>query len=85
MLLSAPILMYADGGAERLVGQAIKGMARRGFSGQQGVTSERHAARHEGSLQPESSRLRVHEIDLQLHWRGLIPLGRDRRCLSRLW
>jgi diketogulonate reductase-like aldo/keto reductase len=67
--------MYADGGAERLVGEAIKGRRDEIFLVSkvlpQNATRQGTAAACNRSL----ARLGVHEIDLYLlHWRGLIPL-----------
>jgi diketogulonate reductase-like aldo/keto reductase len=67
--------MYADGGAERLVGEAIKGRRDEVFLVSkvlpQNATRQEMAAACNRSL----ARLGVHEIDLYLlHWRGLIPL-----------
>jgi diketogulonate reductase-like aldo/keto reductase len=67
--------MYADGGAERLVGEAIKG--RRDEIFLVSKVLPQNANRH-GTITAcnrSLARLGVHEIDLYLlHWRGLIPL-----------
>jgi diketogulonate reductase-like aldo/keto reductase len=67
--------MYADGGAERLVGEAIKG--RRDEMFLVSKVLPQNANRH-GTITAcnrSLARLGVHEIDLYLlHWRGLIPL-----------
>jgi diketogulonate reductase-like aldo/keto reductase len=67
--------MYADGGAERLVGEAIKGRRDEIFLVSkvlpQNATRQGTVAACNRSL----ARLGVDEIDLYLlHWRGLIPL-----------
>ncbi|MGY2844289.1 diketogulonate reductase-like aldo/keto reductase [Bradyrhizobium sp. USDA 4509] len=67
--------MYADGGAERLVGEAIKGRRDEIFLVSkvlpQNATRQGTIAACNRSL----ARLGVHEIDLYLlHWRGLAPL-----------
>ncbi len=67
--------MYADGGAERLVGEAIRGRRDEVFLVSkvlpQNATRQGTIAACNRSL----ARLGVHEIDLYLlHWRGLIPL-----------
>src|SRR3989442_4843956 len=67
--------MYADGGAERVVGEAIAGRREKVFVVTkfypQNATRERMAAACERSLK----RLRTHRIDLYLlHWRGAAPL-----------
>ena len=67
--------MYADGGAERLVGEAIAGLRDQVFVVTkfypQNATRERMAAACDRSLR----RLNVEQIDLYLlHWRGDVPL-----------
>src|SRR2546427_12350251 len=67
--------MYADGGAERLVGDAIAGRRDQVFVVTkfypQNATRERMAAACDRSLR----RLNVEQIDLYLlHWRGDVPL-----------
>jgi diketogulonate reductase-like aldo/keto reductase len=67
--------MYADGGAERLVGEAIKGRRDEVFLVSKVLPQ--NATRHGtmAACNRSLARLRVHEIDLYLlHWRGLIPL-----------
>jgi diketogulonate reductase-like aldo/keto reductase len=67
--------MYADGGAERLVGEAIKGRRDEVFLVSK-VLPE-NATRHGtiSACKRSLDRLGVHEIDLYLlHWRGLTPL-----------
>jgi diketogulonate reductase-like aldo/keto reductase len=67
--------MYADGGAERLVGEAIKG--RRDEIFLVSKVLPQNATRHGtvAACNRSLARLVVHEIDLYLlHWRGLIPL-----------
>ena len=67
--------MYADGGAERVVGEAIAGLRDQVFVVTkfypQNATRERMAAACDRSLR----RLNVEQIDLYLlHWRGDVPL-----------
>ncbi|TME73131.1 MAG: aldo/keto reductase [Chloroflexi bacterium] len=67
--------MYADGGAERLVGEAIAGLRDQVFVVTkfypQNATRDRMAAACDRSLR----RLNVEQIDLYLlHWRGDVPL-----------
>src|SRR5256885_106039 len=67
--------MYADGGAERLVGEAIAGLRDQVFVVTkfypQNATRERMAVACDRSLR----RLDVEQIDLYLlHWRGDVPL-----------
>lgn len=67
--------MYADGGAERLVGEAIKGRRAEVFLVSKVLPQ--NATRHGtvAACNRSLARLGVHEIDLYLlHWRGLIPL-----------
>jgi diketogulonate reductase-like aldo/keto reductase len=67
--------MYADGGAERLVGEAIKGRRNEVFLVSKVLPQ--NATRHGtmAACNRSLARLGVHEIDLYLlHWRGLIPL-----------
>jgi diketogulonate reductase-like aldo/keto reductase len=67
--------MYADGGAERLVGEAIKGRREEVFLVSKVLpqNATRHGAM--AACNRSLARLGVHEIDLYLlHWRGLIPL-----------
>ncbi|SED18171.1 aldo/keto reductase [Bradyrhizobium erythrophlei] len=67
--------MYADGGAERLVGEAIKGRRDEVFLVSKVLPQ--NATRHGTMAACDRSlaRLGVHKIDLYLlHWRGLIPL-----------
>lgn len=67
--------MYADGGAERLVGEAIKGRRDEVFLVSKVLPQ--NGSRHGtvAACDRSLARLRVNEIDLYLlHWRGLIPL-----------
>jgi diketogulonate reductase-like aldo/keto reductase len=67
--------MYADGGAERLVGEAIKG--RRDQIFMVSKVLPQNATRHGtmAACNRSLARLQVDEIDLYLlHWRGSIPL-----------
>ncbi|MGY8676604.1 aldo/keto reductase [Bradyrhizobium sp. UFLA05-153] len=67
--------MYADGGAERLVGEAIKGRRDETFLVSKVLPQN---ATRQGTITAcnrSLARLGVHEIDLYLlHWRGLTPL-----------
>jgi diketogulonate reductase-like aldo/keto reductase len=67
--------MYADGGAERLVGEAIKGRRDQIFLVSKVLpqNATRHGAM--AACNRSLARLQVDEIDLYLlHWRGAIPL-----------
>ncbi len=77
--------MYADGGAEEVVGEAIKGQRDRVFVVSkfypQNATPEKMCAACERSLK----RLGTDRIDLYLlHWRGSVALVRTLEGLGRL-
>jgi diketogulonate reductase-like aldo/keto reductase len=77
--------MYADGGAERLVGEAIKGHRDEVFLVSKVLPQ--NATRHGtmAACNRSLARLGVHEIDLYLlHWRGLIPLEETIDALETL-
>ena len=77
--------MYADGGAEEVVGEAIRGRHDEIF-----LVSKfypHHASRKEVMAACERSleRLRVDALDLYLlHWRGRVPLEETVEALERL-
>jgi diketogulonate reductase-like aldo/keto reductase len=67
--------MYADGGAERLVGEAIKGRRDEVFLVSKVLPQNATRRGTMAACNRSLARLEVHEIDLYLlHWRGLIPL-----------
>ena len=67
--------MYADGGAERLVGEAIKGRRDEIFLVSKVLPQNANRHGTMAACNRSLARLGVHEIDLYLlHWRGLIPL-----------
>ena len=77
--------MYGEGGAEKVVADAIEGLRERVFM----VTKiyPHHASRTELPKACERSlkRLRVETIDLYLlHWRGNVPLGETVEAFERL-
>jgi diketogulonate reductase-like aldo/keto reductase len=77
--------MYGEGGAEKVVADAIEGLRERVFV----VTKvyPHHASRTELPKACERSlrRLRVETIDLYLlHWRGNVPLGETVEAFERL-
>jgi diketogulonate reductase-like aldo/keto reductase len=77
--------MYADGGAEELVGDAIEG--RRGEVFLVSKVLPQNATRRGTIAACERSlrRLRVDEIDLYLlHWRGMVPLDETLEGFARL-
>jgi diketogulonate reductase-like aldo/keto reductase len=67
--------MYADGGAERLVGEAIKGRRDEVFLVSKVLPQNATRRETMAACNRSLARLGVNEIDLYLlHWRGLIPL-----------
>jgi diketogulonate reductase-like aldo/keto reductase len=77
--------MYADGGAERLVGEAIRGRREQVFlvskAYPQNASRQRLPQACEASLQ----RLGTDYLDLYLlHWRGRVPLAETVEALERL-
>jgi diketogulonate reductase-like aldo/keto reductase len=78
--------MYGDGGAERLVGEAIRGLPReRLFLVSKVLPSN---ATYEGTLracEATLQRMQIEYLDCYLlHWRGNVPLGETMRALERL-
>lgn len=77
--------MYGEGGAEEVVGEAIRGRRDEVF-----LVSKlypHHASRRKLAASCEASlgRLGVQEIDLYLlHWRGAVPLAETVEALERL-
>jgi diketogulonate reductase-like aldo/keto reductase len=78
--------MYGDGGAERLVGEAIRGLPRDQLFLVSKVLPSN--ATYDGTLRAcEASlqRLGVEYLDCYLlHWRGSVPLGETMRALETL-
>jgi diketogulonate reductase-like aldo/keto reductase len=77
--------MYADGEAERLVGEAVEGIRDRVFlvgkAYPHNATSERLPVACDASLQ----RLGTDRLDLYLlHWRGGVPLAETVEAMQRL-
>jgi diketogulonate reductase-like aldo/keto reductase len=77
--------MYADGGAERLVGEAIRGRREQVFlvskAYPQNASRQRLPQACEASLQ----RLGTDYLDLYLlHWRGRVPLAETVEAMERL-
>jgi diketogulonate reductase-like aldo/keto reductase len=67
--------MYADGGAERLVGEAIKGRRDEVFLVSKVLPQNATRYGTIAACNRSLDRLRVHELDLYLlHWRGQLPL-----------
>jgi diketogulonate reductase-like aldo/keto reductase len=78
--------MYGDGGSERLVGEAIRGLPREQlFLASKVLPSN---ATYEGTLRAcEATLKRMHVEYLDcflLHWRGNVPLGETMRALEKL-
>lgn len=78
--------MYGDGGAERLVGEAIRGLPREQlFIASKVLPSN---ASYDGTLRAcdaSLKRLGTSYLDSYLlHWRGSVPLGETMRALERL-
>ncbi len=85
MGLVATAEMYAEGGAERVVGEAIRGRR----DGVYVVTKfyPHHASRRalEAACDGSLGRLAIDAIDLYLlHWRGTVPLSETVETLERL-
>ena len=85
MVLIDTAEMYADGGSERVVGQAIRGRRDEVFlvskAYPQNASPDRLAIACEASLQ----RLGTDRLDLYLlHWRGDIPLAETVEAFQRL-
>jgi diketogulonate reductase-like aldo/keto reductase len=77
--------MYADGGAEELVGEAIKGSRNEVFLVSKVLP---HHATLQGTIEAcnrSLTRLGVDKIDLYLlHWRGAVPLGETLEAFEML-
>ena len=78
--------MYANGGAERVVGEAIRGFDREKlFLVSKVYPHNAHSGRIEKSLDDTLSRMRVDYLDLYLlHWRGGADLEEVVECMERL-
>ena len=78
--------MYGDGGAERLVGEAIRGLPREQLFIVSKVLPSN--ATYDGTLRAcdaSLKRLGTSYLDSYLlHWRGSVPLGETMRALERL-
>ena len=78
--------MYGDGGSERLIGEAIRGLPRERLFIVSKVMP--HNASYEGTIRACEAglkRMRVDYFDCYLlHWRGSIPLGETMRALEQL-
>lgn len=77
--------MYADGGTERLVGQAIEGLREKVFLVSKAYPHNASRGRLAGACEASLRRLGTDRIDLYLlHWRGSVPLGETVEAMERL-
>lgn len=78
--------MYGDGGSERLIGEAIRGLPREQLFIVSKVMPQN--ATYDGTIRACEAglkRMRVDYFDCYLlHWRGSIPLGETMRALEQL-
>ncbi len=78
--------MYGDGGSERLVGEAVRGLPREQLFIVSKVLPSN--ATHDGTIRACEAALRRMRLDYLdcylLHWRGSVPLGETMRALERL-
>ncbi|KQR68952.1 aldo/keto reductase [Rhizobium sp. Leaf341] len=77
--------MYADGGAERVVGEAIQGRRDEAFVVSKVLPSNASTARTLRACDDSLKRLKTDHIDLYLlHWRGGTPLSETLEAFERL-
>jgi diketogulonate reductase-like aldo/keto reductase len=78
--------MYGDGGSERLIGEAIRGLPREQlFIVSKVMPSNATYAGTIAACEASLARLGIDELDCYLlHWRGSIPLGETLRAMERL-
>ena len=78
--------MYANGGAERVVGEAIRGLKRESlFLVSKVYPHNACRGRIEKSLDDTLSRMGIDYLDLYLlHWRGGVALSHTVECMERL-
>lgn len=78
--------MYGDGGSERLIGEAIRGLPREQLFIVSKVLPQN--ATYDGTIracEAALERMRVDYFDCYLlHWRGSVPLGETMRALEQL-
>ncbi|MDB5561238.1 MAG: oxidoreductase protein [Hyphomicrobiales bacterium] len=68
--------MYGDGGAERIVGEAIKGRRDRVFVVSKVLPGNASRAGTQAACEKSLKRMGIEQIDLYLlHWRGRFPLS----------
>src|SRR5260370_42279744 len=76
MTLIDPAEMYADGGAEELLGEALRGMRDKAFLVSKVYPQNAGGARLRKAYENSLTRLATDRIDLYLlHWRGSVPLS----------
>jgi diketogulonate reductase-like aldo/keto reductase len=77
--------MYADGGAERVVAEAIRGRRDAAFIVSKALPQNAGRARLPAACERSLRRLRTDRIDLYLlHWRGSVPLAETVAALEAL-
>lgn len=77
--------MYADGEAERLVGEAITGRRKGVFLVSKAYPQNASRARLQGACEASLRRLGTDRLDLYLlHWRGGVPLAETVEAMERL-
>ncbi|WCT72600.1 aldo/keto reductase [Sphingomonas naphthae] len=77
--------MYADGGAERVVGEAIRGRRHEVFLVSKAYPQNASRARIAKACEASLDRLGTDRLDLYLlHWRGSVPLAETVEAMERL-
>ena len=77
--------MYADGGSERLVGEAIAGRRDELFLVSKAYPQNASRTRLPRACEASLERLGTDRLDLYLlHWRGTVPLGETVEAMGRL-
>ena len=77
--------MYAEGGAEEVVAEAIAGRREEVFLVSKVYPHNAGGRKLEAALERSLQRLRTATIDLYLlHWRGSVPLGDTVRAMERM-
>ena len=77
--------MYADGGSEEVVAEAIAGRRDKVFLVSKVYPQNASHARMAGALEASLRRLRTEALDLYLlHWRGAVPLADTVEAFERL-
>jgi diketogulonate reductase-like aldo/keto reductase len=77
--------MYADGGAEEVVAEAVAGRRAEAFLVSKAYPQNASAARLPRACEASLKRLRTDVLDLYLlHWRGSVPLAETVQAMERL-